>query len=457
MKRFILFIFSVCTFSLVFAQDKRADVKTPNGNDVVAWITEESSVPTRIYLDKECKKAYPNAEPIITYDGFSSSRRFNCHGYAWHMSELTQPLSNPRWIGYEPNNVDEHIYWKDSSYVKTSPLVHPCKISWSSGDHSAISTSEQGWVISKWCDMPLMKHKIADSPYGGSNLNYYVRFFIRGTHLICTQSTYSIENFENLPSGTSVTWSLSNNKLQLISGQGTGTALFKKSGHGDCIIMANFNGITLKKHVSVGMIDPLVGDNSVLYLGTGTWSANSNCGSDPYTYDWYLKKEGEGEAYLVTSSSWNTLTLKSVKANNNMKQPDEYTYFYLYSKVTDTNGNVYKTPTKEIYAYGNVNLIPEFMPMKKSKNSNSEKEFAPIYTVFPNPAHNNLTVKIVSKVFSENSKINIKIYDNYMKLLKNIQSKNKETNINISNLSKGIYFLHIYFEEKLYYEKIIKE
>ena len=54
---------------------------------------------------------------------------------------------------------------------------------------------------------------------------------------------------QNLPSGTSVRvqWGASNNNLQLVSGQGTRTAVFSKRSKGQCAIRAQviINGNTI--------------------------------------------------------------------------------------------------------------------------------------------------------------------------------------------------------------------
>lgn len=117
------------------------------------------------------------------------------------MSTLEDPLSAPCWIGYYRGNTDGHIYWEDGSYIEVPIAVYPGMVSWSQGDHSAITTAENGWVISKWRDMPLMKHKIEDSPYGSTGLKFYKSpstSTIFGPSALCKQATCIIDN---LPEG----------------------------------------------------------------------------------------------------------------------------------------------------------------------------------------------------------------------------------------------------------------
>lgn len=179
MKTNFIIVCILFTFN-IYSQDQQNDVKTPNYSNVVAYVTYESSDATREYFDFYFKTRYPNAEAIDTYPAtddpdiyYSSSRRFNCHGYAWYMmSSEGSGLNDPRWIGYY-YTTDEDIFMTDGSYTEVQNEVYPGKVSWASGDHSAISTSETGRYISKWNEYPLMEHDWDDSPFGTQNLKYY--------------------------------------------------------------------------------------------------------------------------------------------------------------------------------------------------------------------------------------------------------------------------------------------
>ncbi len=77
---------------------------------------------------------------------------------------------------------------------------------------------------------------------------YGCPFKISGADAICNQETYT---FENPPSGEYIEWSTSNNKLQLLSGQGNETAVFKKNGTGECTIKAKLWIMSLPKQSSL--------------------------------------------------------------------------------------------------------------------------------------------------------------------------------------------------------------
>jgi hypothetical protein len=79
---------------------------------VTAYIPSEMSPSERLYWDNYWSS--PNRNYIQYFnDGYSSSFRFNCHGYAWNMSE-GGPV---RWIGYYVTT-DDDVYMTDRSYIQ---------------------------------------------------------------------------------------------------------------------------------------------------------------------------------------------------------------------------------------------------------------------------------------------------------------------------------------------------
>jgi len=147
------------------------DIFTPMGSSVRTWLMEEIDNDSRKYWDDADSTTYLNAEKIIVYNGFSTTMKFNCHGYAWLRTE-----GGPdRWIGWE-GPTEENIYMEDGSYVEVPQETFPGKVSWpESEDHSAVTTEQPGWFISKWGFRGLFKHRWDDSPYGTIGLKYYVR------------------------------------------------------------------------------------------------------------------------------------------------------------------------------------------------------------------------------------------------------------------------------------------
>lgn len=175
---------------------------TPKGSTVNAYITPEMSTSDRSYWD-----AYwaSSGRTYLYYFGgsYSSSNRFNCHGYAWHMVEGGQP----RWIGYT-TTTDEDIYMTDGSYIKVCNEIYPGKVSWVGGDHSAITTSTPGIWISKWNKWPLIQHSKFDTPFG-NNFAYYASTKITGDLSPLCGGT-RVLSVQNIP-GATYSWTKSAN------------------------------------------------------------------------------------------------------------------------------------------------------------------------------------------------------------------------------------------------------
>lgn len=177
MKKVIitLMINIVCLhFSFGQCSDEQMyDIYTAVGSYVKTHLMCEASTPDRIFYDSYYSSTYPNAEKIIVYDSLSSTRKFNCHGYAW----LRVEQGIDRWIGYENSDKGTYpdVYITDGSYIKVSSETYPGKVFWDrpGGDHTAITTAQSGWFISKWNQYPLFKHRWDDSPYG-TTFKYYV-------------------------------------------------------------------------------------------------------------------------------------------------------------------------------------------------------------------------------------------------------------------------------------------
>ena len=200
----------------------QSNVQTPKGRTIIAYITPENTDSMRAYYDNYYALAYPNAIQIETYGGYSSTRRFNCHGFAWHVSEG----GSYRWIGMGSpyDNDPEKGYWQDWSYIEVPNEVYPGKVNWSLGDHSAITTNQSGWFISKWNEYPLMKHAWNDSPYGSQGIKYYK---LSNPSISCTSGALCYNVTRSCSSNIVDTkftydWSVSY-PLSEVSGDGTAT------------------------------------------------------------------------------------------------------------------------------------------------------------------------------------------------------------------------------------------
>lgn len=144
-------------------QDYNTYVYTPKGSAVpVIYRTYELSASQIAANDAWVRSNYPNATLLR-----SSSRKYNCHSYAWH----SQSTSNSYWM----NTPGDDKYWQDGSYY----LLYYCpannaKASYASDDHSAHIDSS-GNLQSKWGQLGLVRHTTCYCPYNCSTINFYKR------------------------------------------------------------------------------------------------------------------------------------------------------------------------------------------------------------------------------------------------------------------------------------------
>ena len=209
MKKLTVLLFTVFAFlHSIKAQlnvFEMYDMFTPLCSPVRTWISDESYLPGRLAMDRYwiTQTDYLTTNLVITNDadGVSSTELFNCHGYAWILTED----GPPRWIindfdsGIEPYS---DIFITDGSYteVDSIPWPYPAKVYWWGCDHSGVTTETEGRIISKWGNGPLMEHAVHDHRYGGYNAKPYMKFYVKAL---------KINSTTNIVGNTAVTFSLS--------------------------------------------------------------------------------------------------------------------------------------------------------------------------------------------------------------------------------------------------------
>lgn len=143
-----------------------------NGDDL--WVACDENT-SRYY--------FPSAEVLYNLpEPFNPTNfpRYNCHGFAWHLSEggiSGTALSNPSFMNYIPDDLNEQNW----DYITTSwddPLWEKVTYNDSFG-HSGIKSPNNDpnetvenniKIISKWTNAgPLVEHKLRENPWGYNN------------------------------------------------------------------------------------------------------------------------------------------------------------------------------------------------------------------------------------------------------------------------------------------------
>lgn len=179
--------------------------RTP-ANSIVK--TGTLNVPDISSFEKKCLKNSVESNYNVTVVA-PATRKYNCHSYAWHMSDGHS--SDEVWIGFG-NDKDEEIYWTDGSYYSVPP-AQATHVSYSN-NHSAIRLSN-GLYRSKWGEWPLVEHDSLNVPVNyGVPVGFYKKFgtnlTLSGPSFFCSHAFYAL-NDPSLPSGYTISWSLSDN------------------------------------------------------------------------------------------------------------------------------------------------------------------------------------------------------------------------------------------------------
>ncbi|MFM7429635.1 MAG: hypothetical protein ACKO1F_07015, partial [Flammeovirgaceae bacterium] len=204
--RSLIKIFFLVVFPLLGFAQTQTTVFTPKGSAVPdTYIIPEFSSSQITAGNNYVATNYPNATRLT-----DASATYNCHGYAWHISEG----GNNVWIGYYTVTAED-IYWNDGSYVEVCSQTFPAKVSYASDNHSAITTNQTDIFKSKWGQLPVMQHNKNYTPYNSSVLKYYGR--ISGPSLVCSTGQFNIGTISG------ITWSSSNPTGLTINAAGTAT------------------------------------------------------------------------------------------------------------------------------------------------------------------------------------------------------------------------------------------
>ena len=205
-------------------------------------------------------------------------------------------------------------------------------LSWTGGGHNNDR-------LSNWLDPIGTNQTTIESshPIGG----------IIGDNIICSYEDYYIQN---LPNGYTVTWSVSNSNLSIISGQGTGTVTFQRNANGECIIIAQVKMCgtsikTLSKNVWAGTpTAPSISGwpSTNLFLANSQYQlyANVNSQAQVSEYQWdvvrgaTITSGGNTDSPIFTINPSGTVRI-GVRAKNACGWGP---YTYMNGGITNDNG-----------------------------------------------------------------------------------------------------------------------
>ena len=497
MKRIIIFLLSVFTFlNFLHAQcspTQKQDVTTPNNSTVVSWVTCEAKLSDRSDLDNYWIPKYPNANPIYWFNNEpSSTNRFNCHGYAWFMTE-GEPV---RWVGlysYEEGLYPD-CYITDGSYTRLAQWLYPAKVFWSRAeglDHSGITTNTPNKIISKWADGPLMEHTPGYG-FGAGSFGYYIKttsLSINGLDTICYDGSY----FTLVPqphSSVVVDWEVTG-PFNLSSTTGNSVKVTKTgTGTGNGTLYARIGGKLVDyKVIKPCLTLPSISAPSIICQGVYgsitannapngfTWESSKNItisgsGTTVSAYGaysgagWISIKENGKE--LVNKTVYIGWPIPNISGPSNVSNFSTEYYYAVVDASSCTNsyewqlsgpGTVYdsySSNTGVSFSYPNYQYMlrlwvgnscgQEYKDLYISASSRGTPSYA-----YPNPVDDILFVDIdaVAEQFTaENQRqaptYDVRLYDGKNNMLRQTSAQGGIVQFSVNNIPVGLYYLHIY-------------
>jgi hypothetical protein len=205
MKKLLLSLGTLFILASAYSQTY-ITLYTKCGKSVQGLVITELSASEITAYNAAATTEFPNATLLA-----NSSSTYNCHSYAWNITNGGQKCWINATNSIGSNNIQN--YWLRDYYTSTT-ASNAQKIYYYASDHSAVVSSIAGMYESKWGTWPLMRHAPGYGPY--SNMDeraYYSHNTVSGilgcsngtgTTSVGVNSTYFVTSLSNIPEGNYV-------------------------------------------------------------------------------------------------------------------------------------------------------------------------------------------------------------------------------------------------------------
>ncbi len=313
---------------------------------------------------------------------------------------------------------------------------------------------------------------------------------LTGPSQLCSQATYTIEN---IPAGASITWSTSNDNVELIDGQGTTTAVFRKNGSGVSKIIAYVSFGTTSKSLEK---DITLGSPTSAHFGLYNqhhYQVAFGCVNKPYYlsvfaptvnngYDYKWTIDGHGYSdnlpifgekidFSAMRAGYYTFTLKYKDVCGDDEKEVKRTYDFSSCGASDFPGFPDNPGSPDDLPYpggdddhpGKPDFPddypdhPDFPDHPDLPDHHPDLPDEPDFPgdsdvlerlgvgIYPNPAHDQIRIELEEKdkTLRGTPLYQIEIWRNNRILLKTLKTRERSLNINIADFPAGIYHVLI--------------
>ena len=194
MKRILFFLNLALVCMILHAET----VYTTGRKPVEVLVLNEMTPSLIAQCNADCAEIFPNVTILAP-----ASQRYNCHSYAWYMTDTTNP--SYYWMNPLNSNNSANIskYWVDDHYSETTEANCVKIVYYSSSNtnndanitHSAVKSAISGYYESKWGSWPLVRHLPNDVPpsYGTTKRYFKVHQIVPSSGwLVCSAGSGTI-------------------------------------------------------------------------------------------------------------------------------------------------------------------------------------------------------------------------------------------------------------------------
>ncbi|MDP3916002.1 MAG: T9SS type A sorting domain-containing protein [Bacteroidota bacterium] len=374
----------------------------------------------------------------------SATSHYNCHSYAWNVSEggsSTNSWMNQTYSG----NPNLSKYWTNDAYISTLYVADHEKIFYSTGDHSAITTATSGKVKSKWGAWPLYEHSTAKCPYTSSALIYNTLKSItisNASGVICSGTQRTLNNGFTA-SNWNYDWNVTG-YLNQVSGDGTpnytvsGTSAI---GYGTTsLTITSPSGMTASTQKHIGVNTPYPEDLSYSIYTSGGTPVSYMCANTHY------------HVYLTNNSGCSL-------SNYTWSVPSAWSTNYTWGDMISVYTNSTPGGMVEVYATTCCGVYTK-VKIGYLGSGYCGGYYAMSLTPNPSSGETTLTIEPTSEdaIFDENAEWEVEIFDQ-MQVLKEKRLKliGKDQRIQTSGWKSGIYIVRVKYKgENLQAKLVVK-
>ena len=512
MKRILFLLLFTVIYLVSLSQATR---KTPTGVLIYVEDNEEEFSDSQIaagnafWMDSIINAGWS----ADTLAGVSST--YNCHGYAWHMSDGGDTVRIP----YEPV-VAKYFNGLNATYKQVNNSGKYTKVYYNGAQHFAVVDPDYpNWVISKWGSGPLVRHLPNDCPYNDYytyTLEYYELIMDSLPNSVSKGCAVDISTLDI--TGATYNWTGDNSYVCAVGNTSTGsvtglniTPLYGK-GEAKVKITSPYSQTTVKgiKEIAVTSqpASPVISGPTLVCSGGAnftlnnvpegnavTWSSSSNLStSDPHTNPCTFVSIGNGsgwiEASVSTGCADNMFTISrydvwsGAPVLTSMSGPTSTPNYQwaIYSadpynslmglQTADYNWTLSPLNGNSLYQYGRYLDIAFYNSGYYRLVVNAENtcgtsgylyKYINVYdakslSITPNPANGGVTVAIESTNKNELivSEWDLEVFSETMLLkAKKTKLKGKSTTIQTAGWKEGIYMVRVKYKDEILTGKLI--